>query len=565
MRRQQSGQAMILVALVLIALIGSAALVLLAGSVEWQKNQLQDLADQAALDAGSRIGIGCSGGQATAIITAADTFLAGRRPRTGALAIAGGTCATPYSGTDTFSGPIAATINYPYRAHQQQVEVILTLTLPISFGTVEGTSSTTVTRRALAQGPAASVVALTATTLDCPATAQMNVQGSILARNLITSAGTCAIYAHGRVTAGTWSDFGNVSVSRDAQAWTRAGALCVPNAQTGAQQAICADGYELTGVINPSCGGAGTSFLSPADRILNPNPCAAGVAPISAVAPPAAQLPPDPNLDPNATATLLEKPPGANGAACVAGAAYPVITVAGTNMGTGLMPAVPVADAAGFYHFRPSCYGYLDISLLPTRKATFDPGFYFFNGSGVGGRTGLCLNGTGQLVGRDITMEFVGTANFNSGSCTGAVGGAGTFGSTPCASQPCPPNVRADPPNNLTWLAAPCSTAPDPLDATSCPGSAWCPVGNRSCWNRLIWARAAVSGRFQVGSTGARAWLLGSISWPGNCFWGPNGASAIAGSVSCVLFRFVNGTSNLATIGGDAGINTALAEALLIE
>ena len=50
MRRAQSGQVMVLVAVSLLALIGSAALVLLAGSVEWQKNQVQQLADQAALD-----------------------------------------------------------------------------------------------------------------------------------------------------------------------------------------------------------------------------------------------------------------------------------------------------------------------------------------------------------------------------------------------------------------------------------------------------------------------------------------------------------------------------------
>ena len=37
--RSQSGQVMVLVAVSLIALIGSAALVLLAGSAEWQKNR----------------------------------------------------------------------------------------------------------------------------------------------------------------------------------------------------------------------------------------------------------------------------------------------------------------------------------------------------------------------------------------------------------------------------------------------------------------------------------------------------------------------------------------------
>src|SRR5713226_7503516 len=93
--RSQSGQVMVLVAVSLIALIGSAALVLLAGSAEWQKNQMQQLADQAALDSALKIGVGCDVGKATAIITAADNFLATQRTRTGSLNISGGACAAP--------------------------------------------------------------------------------------------------------------------------------------------------------------------------------------------------------------------------------------------------------------------------------------------------------------------------------------------------------------------------------------------------------------------------------------------------------------------------------------
>jgi len=72
---------MVLVAFALLALIGSAALVLLAGSAEWQKNQLQELADSAGLDSALRIGYGCDAAKATAVITAADNFLAARRTR----------------------------------------------------------------------------------------------------------------------------------------------------------------------------------------------------------------------------------------------------------------------------------------------------------------------------------------------------------------------------------------------------------------------------------------------------------------------------------------------------
>src|SRR5665213_2014350 len=93
--RSQSGQVMVLVAVALLALIGSAALVLLAGSVEWQKNQLQELADSSALDSALKIGVGCDAAKATAVITEADNFLASQRTRTGALVVTAGTCATP--------------------------------------------------------------------------------------------------------------------------------------------------------------------------------------------------------------------------------------------------------------------------------------------------------------------------------------------------------------------------------------------------------------------------------------------------------------------------------------
>ena len=229
---------MVLVAVALLALIGSAALVLLAGSAEWQKNQLQELADSAALDSVLKIGVGCDAAKATAVITEADNFLASRRTRTGSLVVTAGTCATPYKGQDTFAGGLTTTINYPYRAHQQQVEVILTLTLPISFGAEVGTTTTTVVRRAVAQQLAGSVPAISATTLIC-ASGQINVAGSIVAQNLIASSGTCALYAHARfdATSGTYSDLGNVSAYADGQTWTAAG-TCVAGSNTGSSSAI---------------------------------------------------------------------------------------------------------------------------------------------------------------------------------------------------------------------------------------------------------------------------------------------------------------------------------------
>jgi hypothetical protein len=349
---------MVLVAVSLIALIGSAALVLLAGSAEWQKNQLQQLADQAALDSALKIGIGCDAGKASSVITEADNFLATQKTRTGALSIAGGSCTAPYTGTDTFAGSLSATINYPYRAHQHQVEVVLTLTLPLSFGGVVGRTSTTVVRRAVAQALAGSVPAVSATTLTCSG-GQVNIAGSVDTQNLIARTGTCALYAHSRfdVTSGTYSDAGDFSVYADGQVWTAPG-TCVAGSTSGSSSAICSDGYELSGHNAPGCAAASTSYLSAGDAAIDPNPCAAGKG-RQPVPPLSTALPPDPNNDAAAIATLQ----GAGGAACTSGAAYPNIVVGGVTVATGLAP-VPAKDASGFYHFKPSCYGYINPSAL---------------------------------------------------------------------------------------------------------------------------------------------------------------------------------------------------------
>ena len=758
----QSGQVMVLVAVALLALIGSAALVLLAGSVEWQKNQLQELADSAALDSALKIGSGCDGAKATAVITEADNFLAARRTRTGSLAVTAGTCATPYKGQDTFAGALSTTINYPYRAHQQQVEVIMTLTLPISFGAEVGSTSTTVVRRAVAQQLAGSTPAVSATTLTCGG-GQVNVAGSVVAQNLIVQSGTCALYAHTRFDAasGTYSDLGNVSVYTDGQSWSAPG-TCVANSNSGSSSAICSDGFELTGHTAPTCGAAATSYLSAGDKTINPNPCAAGTG-RQPVPPVSILLPPEPNLDANATATLLPV-----GSACVPVPApvYPSIVAGGSVVASGLAPA-PIKDASGFWHFKPSCYGYLNPSSLsggggagisnrqigtksavssptvtptlpansqagtlllatirsgpsatavtapanwvlanssnqagaarteiwyypnnpggiasaafgvPTNSiaqmtewlnvataspldqsgaaasssnqasltvstsaattlanelvitdyglevqspqtytpgggwtslvsdqprgfasdyrlnlpagpasetatlsqsttwagviasfnprvgsggAVLDPGFYYFNGSGAPGVGGICLNG-GTLLARDVTIEFVNAAGFSSGTCAA---GGGASCAAPCQLGSDPANPAVDPPSNLTWFASPCTLVPNPGDV-SCPVSAWCPVGDRSCSNQLIWAPAGSTGQINLNGNSSKAWLLGSISWPGTCSIQVNGTGTIAGNLACGPLSLTAGAGAGITAGSNSGINTALVEAVLIE
>ena len=356
-RKSQSGQVMVLVALSLIALIGSAALVLLAGSAEWQKNQLQQVADQAALDAALKIGVGCDVAQSMTVIKAADDSIAAQRTRSGSYLFTAGTCANPSVGTDTFSsGNLGVVINYPYRAHQQQVEVILTLTLPVSFGGVVGRTTTTVVRRAVAQALPGSVPAVSASTLSCTG-GQVNVAGSIVAQNAIALSGSCALYSHTRfdATSGTYSDLGNTSVYADAQTWVGAGGSCAAGASSGSTNAICADGFELSGHATPTCG-ATSAFLSAGGAAVNPNPCAAGVA-RPPVPPVSTSLPPEPNTDPAIYARL----PG--GTPCSSVGVYPNIVVKGVTVGTGLGGA-PTKDANGYYHFAPSCYGYLNVASL---------------------------------------------------------------------------------------------------------------------------------------------------------------------------------------------------------
>jgi hypothetical protein len=770
-REGQSGQVLVIVAVWLVALIGSAALILLTGSVEWQRNQLQQIADQASLDAALKIGVGCSAGSASTVITEADNFIATQRTRTGSLVVSGSSCSAGYTGTDTFSSGITATIRYPYRALQQQVAVTITETLPISFGSYLGATNTTVTRRAVAQQLNGSTNAVIATTLSCTG-GQFNVAGSVVVSNAIALSGGCAIYAHDRfdATSSTYSDLGDASVYAGGQAWVGGGGHCAPGANTGSSSAICADGFEVSGHNSMTCGTTGTSaFLSAGDAASNPNPCAAGTG-AQPVAPISSLLPPEPNADPTITSTL----PG--GVACSAGASYGNVVVNGVTVGTG-NAAAPTQDASGYVHFKTGCYGYLNVGNLgstgsitnrqigaesarlrhfvtatlpavsaagtllvatltsdespnkatppagwlsvtqadlagagrteiwyypnnpgnlqsfqfalnpatnfgelqisewsgaaaapldqfgsttvpiattttinatpgatttanelvitneaytiaggqtftpaaayttmvndPTNGysseyranaaigvqsetvttsqatpwanviATFkpgggvvpngavlDPGFYYFNGSGFAGGGGICLNG-GTLLARDVTLEFVNSAGFSSGTCA-AGGGAPcatatcAFGSDPCSIAVCPPNAAADSAGGgYEWFAGPCNQAP--AGDAGCSGSAWCPVGDRACWNLLIWAPSTITGQIAITGASAEAWLLGSISWPGTCTYAANGGSLIAGNVSCGSLTVSAAAGAGTSIGSDYGVSTALVEAVLVE
>jgi hypothetical protein len=556
-------------------------------------------------------------------------------------------------------------------------------------------------------------------------------------------------------------------VYANAQTWVGGGA-CVAGSNSASTSAVCADGFELAGHNSTACGTSGTSaFLAAGVAAIQPNPCAGGTG-AQPVAPVSVLLPPEPNTDPAAIATLRNSGGGAIGAACNPAGVYPNITAGGVVVGTGLGPSPAAADASGFYHFKPSCYGYLNAAAIPgtisnvqvgpkspvasptvtptlaaastagtllvavirsgpsgtaftapanwvransqnrastsrseiwyypnnpggissaafgvpnaaiaqmtewqnvlaaapldrtgtlsagsqltatlsTSAATtspndlvitlfdpeiqspqtytagagwnplvndmpngfaseyrldlpaavasetvtvttatrwtgviaafkpgpgrgvLDPGFYYFNGSGFAGGGGLCLN-SGTMLAQDVTLEFVNQAGFSTGTCAAGGGasctGAGCqFGSTPCSVSACPPNAAADSAGGgYTWFAAPCSRAP--AGDASCPGSAWCPTGDRACWNLLVWAPASNTGQIAIKGASADHWLLGSIFWPGTCTDTVNGTSTIDGTMACGTLSVSAAAGVGLAVGSDYGINTALVEAILIE
>src|SRR5207249_2133291 len=115
----------------------------------------------------------------------------------------------------------------------------------------------------------------------------------------ISLAGSCAIYAHARLDAAsnTYSDLGNISVYAGGQTWVGGGGSCTAGSNAGSTNAVCADGYELSGHNAITCGAGGTNaFLSAGDAAINPNPCAAGKA-AQPVPPISTNLPPAPNTE----------------------------------------------------------------------------------------------------------------------------------------------------------------------------------------------------------------------------------------------------------------------------
>jgi hypothetical protein len=81
----------------------------------------------------------------------------------------------------------------------------------------------------------------------------------------------------------------------------------------------------------------------------------------------------------------------------------------------------------------------------------------------------------------------------------------------------------------------------------------------------LIWAPSNVTGQFLDDDANSPSWLLGTISFPGSCSFYAVLTSQIAGAIRCGSLTIEAGPGNTVAVGSDAGINTAVVEAILVE
>ena len=581
-RRGQRGQAMVLVGLSMVAMMGMTALVLVAGQLYWERRIVQEVADAGAL-AGAPL-IPCSSANAYAAI---DGLLSNQLHASPSLSQTPGPCgAGPASWTRTYPDQTAVTASYPY-SQPGEIQVAVSRPVPLLVA-ILGTSTATVVARAVAQNGGASpplnYALYVQKSITCLGSEASIVSGSIYVGGSIDT--SCAIYAREIPNV----DPGAILVQLAGQQWSSGGGACSGGVPVG--KAICADGYEISLDTCPTPGV--TDFLGPS-RV--DYPCPSWSVPTSDLA---RYVSPDPNGDTNAQATI-----GGTACSATAGASTYLPLIVKTTVVGRLRPGVavvngvsypntPYQDATGYYHLRPGCYGWLDLSLVLSADSTakpavvFDPGFYYFSGyfqasdgkgkQGPQTAGGLCSNGT-QVLGRDVLLEVtsaVGPASLSSSTCsespTGATGAG--FGADPSAPV-------VDGGVAYGYLAAPC----DPTVNPGCPltgGSGWCPKTDRACNATLVWAPAgppastqpAIDGTFFDKGPSERSWLYGSILWPGGpsdgsagCDWAANGSSAIVGAMICQSLSLQGGagSSGAGITYARTATNNAPNEAGLVE
>ena len=580
--RQERGQAMIMVALAMVAMLSMIAVVLMGGQLYLERRLLQEIADSGAL-AGAPL-IPCSSSNAYAAV---DGLLSRQMGVSPSLPQTPGDCgAGPASWSRTYPDGTAVVASYPY-SKPNQIQVLVSRPVPLILGALLSAPAPSVKARAVAQNAGASPplnYALYAQNgLSCSGSSVISVRGSVYVGGSIAT--ECSLYAHEIPD----SDPGNILVKVPGQQWSGGGS-CSGGLPSG--KAICADGYEVSQDVCPTP--RSTDFLGTSTVDY---PCPSWSVPASDFS---RYVSPDPNADLNVLATIGGVPCSSSAGAVT----YLPLLVKGTLVGR-LRPGVytingtsspntPYRDADGYYHMRPGCYGWLDLSLVLAADSTakpavvFDPGFYYFSGyfqssdahgkSGPQTAGGLCLNGT-QALGRDVLFEV-----------TSSVGPSSLSSST-CDEVPTSSNNAAfgvDPATPITdlgtaygYLSAPCDPALNP----QCPltgGSSWCPGTDRACNATLVWAPAgppastepAIDGSYFDKGPTEESWLYGTVFWPGGpssgeagCSWAANASATIVGALICKSVSLQGGSSS-AGVGityARTDSNSAPTEAGLVE
>jgi hypothetical protein len=487
-----------------------------AGEAYTDRRDLQSLADSSALAAALKIGRACDATQESNSTAEADRIIGlTLGPHDGATPSASGGCGPGgYTVTYTYqSSAYTATMVYPYNSDDSKFAVSISHNDSVrAFPSFLTPGQYTVVGRAVAQFragmPSGNFAIFAQSSVGCQGASQIVAQGSIYSHDLPTGNGQCKLYARAvKDSSGNYLDYGNFMVYADGMgSWA-----CVH---------FCADGYELAGHTSGICGTTGsTQYLSGA-QTGNPNPCASTPPPV-----PNLSYPPYP--DPNTTCSNCSTPYYRSYSA-------PFI---------GCDPSPSAPDVNGYLHYSPGCYSTVDVT---GQKAILDPGFYYI---GVNGGQGVCLGGNGNLLGKDVTLEFVGGANFTSIKCglNGACGSGCGFGADP--SLPAP-----DPPSTASYFSAPDSS------------SVWC-AGTCPLKGLLIYRQPSATGTWLVKGPAETSWFKGSIFWPGTCEWWANGTGTILGQLVCNTVYLQGGAvSSGAGVQYPAGVvNQQATEAALVE
>jgi hypothetical protein len=248
----------------------------------------------------------------------------------------------------------------------------------------------------------------------------------------------------------------------------------------------------------------------------------------------------------------------------------------------------PYRDAWGYYHLRPGCYGWLDVSQITQEDSTaaralvMDPGFYDFSGyfqlsdGDPAGAGGVCVGSGFQLLGKDVVMEFTSNVDPSSLSTSNCAPAPSSTSSGSIGANPSAPVFDGF--TSYGLLSAPCDRSVTP----ACPlpsGSSWCAKTDPACAGVVVWAPSgppytslpAINGTYFVKGSSALAYLYGAMFWPGStpgqpgCQWTANGTSQIVGALVCLSLQQQGGTvsqsdgifyaqQNASGTGGKAGL-----------